>query len=115
MNPKDDDMLNSSTKMVAGIRATIINLAETIVWGKATQQDVLTLRDVKEWFRDSAAMRKGKVRIGALARLDEPISNEIRIYQAIFDDNLKCLRSRHVVVGKIAPDLGQEFGSTDVL
>lgn len=110
-----NNVLTSPLKLLNNLEETIFDLVETITWGKAGKQSIVTLEDIKGWFNDQPTGVKKKAYFGALARIKEAGSEQTRLFQAVFDKKEKCMQSRQIIAGTISDDLEKEFGSTDLV
>ncbi len=115
MNFNKNNILTSPLGLLHNLEATIFDLVESFTWGKAGKQTIVTLEDVKYWFNDQPTGVKKKVYFGAIARIQEAGSEQIRLFQAVFDKKEKCLISRQIMASEIAEDLEKEFGTTDLI
>lgn len=103
------------TNVISALHDNLIGLMETITWGKATKQSILTLEDIQNWFHDINFSKKRKAVLGAAIRINEAGSTQIRVYQGIFDKNLKCITARQLFVKEISSELEELFSKNEML
>jgi hypothetical protein len=115
MNKDKISILTSPLNLLHNLEATVVDLIESFTWGKVGKQSIVTLEDIKYWINDQPAGIKKKAYYGAVARMEEAGSEQVRLFQALFDKKETCIISRQIIAGAIADNLEKEFGTTDLI
>ena len=91
----------------------LTELAETTLWGTASSQSILTLNDIKSWFKELPAHYKKKIVFAAVAKIET--TSGIRVYQGILNKKFKCILARQLLVEELSVDLLNFFGQRNVI
>jgi len=92
----------------------IQDMISTVLSGKATQVNELTLEMVIRWFV-SQKMIHARAAFGVLYGSQDAFRKLPRYYQGLFDNQHKCLVARQLVPDKIDPELDALFENDDLL
>jgi len=114
MNIKGD-WLTKPLRLVGNLEATLHDILESVTWGKAGKQYILSMPDIEHWFTDLPTNIKKKTAFGVVVRVYETGNEAIRIFQGVFDKKENCLCTRQLIVAELADDLMQKLDENDML
>jgi hypothetical protein len=106
---------DSTSNLILAIQEGFSALTETMLWGKSSRQGILSLVDIKDWFREKYLRYKKRLFLGAVWMLNGTSNSGARIYQGIFDAKLQCIDARQITVNELAPDLKEFFNNQDLI
>lgn len=90
------------------------SLVSTVLWGKETPLPEINLIVITDWFQSQKESHpKGKY--GVLHYKTDISTNSIRLYQALFDPQWKCLVARHITSDQIDVKVNQLFEGEDLV
>ena len=109
------NFVDTTLGILHNLEDVLMDLIGSFTWGNAYKQTIATKDDIQNWFLDVPLELKKKTYFGAVAKISEVGSNNIRIFQGIFNKKNQCLFSRQLLVGELDDELNNEFGSTELL